>query len=142
MAIITSDVAKGKQAIAYPAYAGHVVVEIATMFSPASLVAGDILEIGILPAMTRVVDLVLASDNVGFSGHVGLMDGEVGSKDTSRICGNEFIANGTINGVKRLAKAEGWSVGSTDHDRSIGIRMNSGTPTAGTVSLVLTYAAA
>jgi len=141
MAIITSDAAQGKQSVSYPAYAGHIAVQTVNITSPASLAAGDILEVGVLPALTRVIDLVVASDNVGFSGQVGLMDGEVGSKDTSRTCGAEFITNGAITGVKRLSTASAFRVGSADHDRSIGIKMNSGTPAAGTITLILTYAA-
>jgi len=141
MAIVQSDVAKGKQTVAYPAYAGHVAVQSVDISSPATLVAGDILEVAVLPALARVVDLTVASDNVGFSGHVGLMDGEVGSTDTARTCGVEFFANSAINGVKRLATASAFRVGSADHDRSIGIRVNSGTPAAGTITLIVTYAA-
>jgi len=141
MAIVQSDVISGKQTVAYPAYAGHVAVQTVNINSPATLNAGDILEIGVLPALTRVVDLVVASDNVGFSGHVGLVDGEVGLKDATRSCGTEFIANGTMNGVKRLVTPPAFRVGSADHDRSIGIKMNSGTPAAGTITMILTYAA-
>jgi len=141
MAIVQSDVAKGKQTVTYPAFAGHIVVQTVNISSPATLTAGDILEVGVLPALTRVVDLVVASDNVGFTGQVGLMDGDVGSKDPSRTCGVEFIGNGAISGVKRLSVATAFRVGSADHDRSIGIQMNSGTATAGTITLILTYAA-
>jgi len=141
MAIVQSDVAKGKQTVTYPAYAGHVVVQTVNIDVPASLAVGDILEVGVLPALTRVVDLVIATDNIGFQGHVGLMDGEVGSKDASRDCGSDFMAASTFSvGVKKLGAIYSYRVGSADHDRSIGIKVTSGTAAAGTITLIVTYA--
>jgi len=142
MAIFQSDVAKGKQATGYPAYAGHVVVQVVNVSVPATLATGDIVEVAVLPALTRLVDLVVASDDVGFQGHIGLMDGDVGSTDSSRDCGADYFANAALKDVKRLNTVAAFRVGSADHDRSIGIKVNGGTAAAGTITLILTYATA
>jgi len=144
MAIIQSDVAKGKQTAPYPPYAGLVAAQTVNISVPAALTIGDILEVGVLPALTRIVDLVIATDGVGsnITADVGLVDGEVGSEDQTRQCDDAFFSGlGLTAGIKRLTKAGALSVGSADHDRSIGIRIKGGTTAAGMITLTATYAA-
>jgi len=97
---------------------------------PNPLVNGDIVEIGVLPALTYLVDLVIATSGVGFTADIGLMDGEVGAIDSSRNCDNSYFHGISLGiGVKRINAPSAFLVNSSDRDRSIGIRVK-GTSTS------------
>lgn len=110
--------------------------EVAQMFEftlPATaLAAGDIIELGVLPANNAPSDAILVSDDLDSGGapaiafDVGIMSGVVGDKDSVRTCGNELFAAsnvGQAGGVARATAASAFTIAATDNDRSIGVKI-------------------
>lgn len=84
--------------------------------------AADIIEIGILPALSTPVDFVLSGVGVNGNLSMGIMTGEVGNTG-ARTCGTELMdATAFTTTVQRAAKAGFWSILPSEVDRSIGIQ--------------------
>lgn len=131
MAIVQSEWASGVKALCVSGEAGTVVanrfkVDIATL---PTLTAGDILEIGGIPAHHEVIDWTLDNDALGAGTDVdvGVMSGDYGSTDVARTAGNEFfdasVALATA-GVARGDRPEGFRIAKSDKDRGIGVLVN------------------
>ena len=151
MAVQQSDYAKGIINLAAAEQAGETITHFLSMAIPAAgFPLNDIIEMGIIPAGMRVVDMTLqATDLDGATAlllDVGVMSGEFGDDDASRTCGNEFFQGddvGQAGGVSRMSKQEGFSLAATpDSHRSIGIKIATaaGTPAAGTIRLTVQLA--
>lgn len=133
--------------------AGDVVVnEYFIDLTAAQLVLNNIFDLGILPAETRVVDMVLVSDDLDTGGptvtlDVGLLDGTPGDSVNSRTCGAEFFSASTAAqaGVPaRMTAATGFKVAAAAADRSIGLKIAAAptTPAAGRVRVLAFMVAA
>lgn len=131
MTLIQSKYAKGIVAIAYPSIAGGVSAMRFAHGVTAALQIGDIIELGVIPADTRVVDIILDSDDLDTNGaatlswDVGIMSGAFGDDDPARTCGNQFFAGSTISrasGVERASKVSAFRTTVTGSDRSIGLK--------------------
>jgi hypothetical protein len=130
--------------------AGDVVaVRYEVAYNPAVYAAGDILELGILPAHHTVWDMVVDANDLdtatGFSFDIGLMDGDVGEElngSSPRTCGQDFFAGGTIGqsaGVARMNKESGFRVVPTDKDRAIGVKFVGAGTTPGIFGVTVFY---
>ena len=133
--------------IAYPDCAGDVVVnrfEIDLGSAPlkgVTLAQDDILDIGIIPATSQVVNVVIDSDDLDSNGSptiafdVGVLTGTPGTTDSSRVCGNEFFAASTVaqaGGVARTTKKEAFRVARADTDKSVGVKITAAAATQAT----------
>lgn len=106
----------------------------------AQIAAGNIFDLGILPAFHTVVDMVLITDDLDSNGtptitlDVGMLTGTPGDNvSSSRTCGAEFFSADTTartGGVSRMSLATGFRVQPTGSDRSIGLKVNGAAATA------------
>lgn len=132
--------------IAYPDCAGDVVVnryEIDLGSAPlkgVTLAQDDILDIGIIPGTSQVVDVIIDSDDLDSNGtptlafDVGVLTGTPGTTG-SRTCGNEFFAASTVaqaGGVVRTTKKEAFRVARADKDTSVGVKITAAAATQAT----------
>lgn len=149
MAILQSSHAKGLKQTAVAAAAGLVVTEHFT-YSASALAAGDIIELGVLPAGARLVDATLVVDDLDSNAtptitlDVGLMSGSVGSTDGARTCGAELFAanaDARTGGVARMSVRGGFRLAPVEADRSVGVKVTAAAATAqaGVVTLLLSY---
>lgn len=144
--ILPASEQSGPVPIAYPDCAGDVVVnryEIDLASAPlkgVTLAQGDILDIGIIPATSQVVDVIIDADDVDTGGSpalafdVGVLTGDPGTTGT-RTCGNEFFAASTVaqaGGVARMAKAAGFRVARAAKDTSVGVKITAAAATQAT----------
>lgn len=124
MALVQSAWALGQKQAPVSREAGGVVCERYTFTVTSNLAAGDIIELGILPAYHTVVDAVLVVDEAGTATYdVGIMSGVVGDPSSSRTCGNEFFAGAADATTTRITKAAGLRLASSDSDRSVGVKV-------------------
>lgn len=138
--------AGGNVSVAYPDCAGDVVVnryEIDLASGPlkgVTLAIGDIIDLGLIPALTEVVDVVVDSDDLDTNGtptiafNVGVMTGTPGV-NTGRTCGTEFFAASTVaqaGGVARMAKQAGFRVARATSDKSVGLEITAAAATEAT----------
>lgn len=124
MALVQSAWALGQKQAPVSREAGGVVCERYTFTVTSNLSAGDIIELGILPAYHTVVDAVLVVDEAGTATYdVGIMSGVVGDPSSSRTCGNEFFAGAADATTTRITKAAGLRLASSDSDRSVGVKV-------------------
>lgn len=139
MPLIQSEHAKGRLQAPYAAEAGNVVAVRYTI--DASLVAaGDVVELGILPAYCRVVDATLvAPDLAAVTANVGLIDAAPGEVTEESTVGTEMF-DGAAAGVTRLEAAEAFLLEAGETDAAIGLTLSGAG--AGSVTLLLQYAAA
>ena len=129
--------------IAYPDCAGDVVVnryEIDLAAAPlkgVTLGVGDLLDIGIIPATSQVVNVVIDSDDLDTGGSpaltfdVGVLTGDPGTTG-SRTCGNEFFAATNVaqaGGVVRTSKKEAFRVAAAAKDTSVGVKITAAAAT-------------
>lgn len=108
-------------------------------------VLNDIIEMGELPGYSKVVDMILDTDDIddaaGLVLDVGIMDGTFGDATSVRTCGNEFFDGSTLGqagGVARMTLQTGFNVDSIpDVGRGIGVKIATaaGTPGTGTLRL-------
>lgn len=142
MPLIKSDHAKGRLQAPIAAEAGNVVTaryEIAL----AAAGAADVIELGILPAYSRIVDATIVTDGVGgtaVTANVGLMSDAPGETTDATTVGTEIFnaAAVTAAGVTRADNPAAFMLDTTDADRAVGMTV-SGAST-GTVVLLLEYA--
>jgi hypothetical protein len=152
MALIQSEWASGIKMLCVSGEAGNVVanrfvIEIADL---PTLTAGDIIEIGGLPAHHEIVDWVLDNDSLDSGAtadvDVGIMTGGYGEVDETRQCGDELFDGSTLlqsANVTRGSQAAGFRVAQVGYDRGIGMLINTapGTQTT-TGQIILTVTAA
>lgn len=117
-------------------------------------IAGDIIDIGILPAYHTVDSVALICDDLDSNGtptitlDVGLMSGTPGDKTSVRTCGAEFYAASTVaqtgSTIAAMTLTSGRTVLPTELDRSIGVKIVAGsaTPAAGRIRLAVNMHAA
>ena len=133
----------GPVSIAYPDCAGDVVVnrfEIDLASAPlkgVTLAQDDILDIGIIPATSQVVDVIIDSDDLDSNGtptlafDVGVMSGNPGDTG-SRTCGAEFFAASTVaqaGGVARTTLKTAFRVAPAQSDKSVGLKITTAAAT-------------
>lgn len=120
--------------------AGVVMVEKFEFTLNKNLAAGDIIELGVLPAFATVVDATLIADSLGASVtmDVGLMSKEVGSTDVSRTSGNELFATAAA-GVVRMSAASGFKIAPTEGDRSVGVKASAAVTATGQKLMLVMY---
>lgn len=132
--------------IAYPDCAGDVVVnryEIDLASAPlkgVTLQADDILDIGIIPGTSQVVDVVIDSDDLdtgaspALAFDVGVLTGTPGTTGT-RTCGAEFFSGSTVaqaGGVARTTLKSAFRVARADKDTSVGVKITAAAATQAT----------
>lgn len=124
MALFQSDWGKRIKQAPTSREAGGVVCEKYTYTVTGNLAAGDIIELGVLPAYHDVVDAVLILDEAGTATYdLGIMSGEVGSPDPARTSGAQFFSGVADATVHRLALPGAFRLAATDADRSIGLKV-------------------
>lgn len=132
MAQFQGDFATGKKVAAIEEVSNSVVSEVFDYVIPVAgaLAAGDIIEIGRLPAYATICDAILISDKVDtgttITLDVGIMSGTPGDTTAGRTCGNELFAasvNGQAGVVERMTKLAGFTIAETDADRAIGVKV-------------------
>jgi hypothetical protein len=152
MAVWNSKYATRELPVPYPRESGGVVA-VRFSYAVTASIAGtvnDIIELAILPANCRVVDLLLATDDLDTGGSpaivldVGIMSGAVGDTGT-RTVGAEFFSGATTaqaGGVVRPTLKTAFRVAPTSDHRSIGVKIATAAATgaAGELGLTLYYA--
>ena len=110
----------------------------------AQLVAGNIIDLGVLPANHTVTDAVLISDalGAGMTVNIGIMSGIPGDDLSARTCNSEFYAASNAPGdgaaaISRMTAKTGFLVKAEEFDRSIGIQIVAAptAPAAGRIRL-------
>lgn len=141
MAIKQSDWAYGRRTTAVCGEAGEVVCERFTYTVTSDLSAGDIIEMGPLPAFAFPVDAVLVTDELGTGTlDVGVMSGDAGSTDQSRTCGAELFSGAADASVVRMSQPGGFRLTSVDKDRGIGVKVSAAVTAANQrIDLLLFY---
>lgn len=128
MALHQSLWAKGRKQSPTPHMAGEV-VNVLFVYSFASGADGaiadaDTLEIGILPAGAKVVDMILLG-NSGIAlatATVGIMSGVAGLNDAARTVGTDFFAATDIEAtLTRMSALTAFDVATATTDRGIGM---------------------
>lgn len=138
MTLHHSKYARGGLRTPAPQSAGEVVAaRFEHTLTTAQNVAGDIIELGILPANARVVDVVMDIDDLEtettaptLAIDVGIMSGDVGESldedGNARTSGDELLdgdTTGQAGGVVRATLAKAFRVAPTGKDRSIGLKV-------------------
>lgn len=112
-----------------------------------TLAVGDIIDLGPIPANTRVVDVVIDSDDLDSNASptitfdVGVMSGTVGDTVSARTCGQEFFDEATVaqaGGVVRMSAKTGFRVDPVQKDVSIGLKITTAAatqPTSGKLAV-------
>lgn len=92
---------------------------------PAGLMAGDIIEIGALPAYAHVCGAIFDADvQEGMVVDIGIMSGPVGANDPSRTCGNQLWDDLAVTGhIGGLTATDALRMQKNDVDRGIGIKV-------------------
>lgn len=133
MSILQNDVAKGRIMVPTSEEAGDVVFKKSSYTFAADAVAGDIVELSILPARHYFVALRYMETGAVVEGAVGIMAGTVG--DT--VAANRAIATNLV--TSQVANDAAFAVEPVEYDRSIGVVLTSAT--AGSkVTLAVEYA--
>ena len=97
-----------------------------------ALAAGDILELGILPAYARITNAQLITEGVftAQTADIGIMTGDVGEDfnadgSTARTSGKELFdaADLTVR-LQSLTKPDAVLLAAVDYDRSIGVKVS------------------
>lgn len=125
MAIKQSDWAYGRRVAAVGDEAGDVICERYSYVITSDLAAGDIIEMGPLPAFTFPVDATIVSDELGtVTLNAGIMSGDFGSDDQSRTCGAELFSAAADASVVRMSLPGGFRLTPVDKDRGIGVKVS------------------
>lgn len=143
MSLIQSAWADGRSTPPRPQTAGAVHVAKFRFPVTRDIGAGDVLEIGILPAFAHIVDAALVAEGAfaAVTADVGLMSGAAGELNAARTVGTQLFAAGALTGVVRLNRPEALALPATGVDRGIGVKF-SGAVTGGagkSVTLVLSF---
>lgn len=105
----------------------------------AQIVAGDIIDLGPLPAYHTVSDAILIPDDLDTNGaptltlDVGIMSGTPGDTTSVRTCGAEIFSASTAGQtgvVARPTLPSAFKILPTELDRSIGVKFLAGAATA------------
>lgn len=129
MAVHQSDYAKGTVDLATPEVAGEVVAHFLKYTWPAAgHPLNDVIELGVIPAGFRVVDMAFHPDDLdtatALQFNIGVMTGTWQDPDSARTGGNEFFSADTTaqaGGIARMSAAGGFNVAASNLDRSIGL---------------------
>ncbi|HEX5362341.1 MAG TPA: hypothetical protein VFW49_14840 [Fluviicoccus sp.] len=127
--------------------AGDVVVnEYFIDVTAAQIDAGNMFDVGILPAYHTVVDMILIPDDLdtgtpAITLDVGLLSGTPGDAISDRTIGAEFFSASTAaqgGTATRMSLASGFKVKPTESDRSIGVKVvaDAATAAAGRIRLL------
>lgn len=112
-----------------------------TVLKGVTLQAGDIIDMGPLPANYTVMGMTIDTDDLDSNGtpalafDVGIMSGRVGDTASARTCGAEFFSGSTIaqtGGVERTSLKTAFRVVPTGADRSIGLKVTAAAATQAT----------
>lgn len=144
MAIKKSQYTGGaaRQQMHAPFVARSPAAEILTYVFTEDVAAGDIIDLAPLPAYCRPVSAELVSVGTGaVTFDVGFVTGTPGDTDDARTMGTELLAAALPTTAKEVPILTLAELGSTDSDRSIGIRPSAAIPAdeAVKVFLRLTY---
>lgn len=130
MALIQSKYSKGIIVPPYPAFAGGVVAHRFSHSFASAPSLNDILELAVIPAGSRVVDVIFDSDDMDtgttLSFDVGIMSGAWQENSGSRTIGAEFFSGSTIGqtgAVARPTLKSAFRTVRTAADRSIGVKI-------------------
>lgn len=127
MAIVQSPWGALKRQAPVSGEAGTVKAERFTYTVPAgvTLLAGDIIELAVLPAYHTIVDAILVLDEAGTATYdVGLMSSFAGDADPARTSGNQLWAGAADATTSRLTLASGFRIAASQSiDRSIGVKV-------------------
>ncbi len=102
-------------------------------------IAGDIIDIGILPAYHTISDVILAPDDLdtnvspALTLDVGLMSGTPGDTTNTRTCGATIFSASTAGQgatVTRASLLTAFNILPTEVDRSIGVKIVAASATA------------
>ena len=98
----------------------------------------DKLELGVLPAFSRVVDYQVIPENMaGAVVNIGLMSGTFGVADSARTVGTELFAAQSVTDTAVAGTSKvGQLIAPTGADRSIGLTVNTADITAGATKKV------
>lgn len=125
MAIKQSDWAYGRRVASVCGEAGEVVCERYSYVITSNLAAGDIIEMGPLPAFAFPVDATLVTDELGaVTIDAGIMSGEFGSQDQSRTCGAELFSAAADASAVRMSLPGGFRLTPVGKDRGIGVKVS------------------
>ena len=126
MTIKQSNWAKGIEVTTTSDCSGEVVCERFTFTVSADLASADIIELGVLPANSTIVDAILDTGNLGAGVTVtsGLMSGTVGSTDAARTCGSELFSAAANNAIVRPSTSSAFTIAKVTADRSIGVKVS------------------
>ncbi len=151
MALIQTAVAKRQIVPPFPETAGQVCAMRFSYAFASAPSANDIVELGVIPAGARVVDMILDTDDLDSNGSptmtfdVGIMSGNFGDNDAARTCGAEFFSGSNApqsGAVARPTLKTAFRTAATQADRSIGLKVAAAAATfvAGSVGLTVLYA--
>lgn len=96
----------------------------------AGLLAADIVDLGVLPAMAKITDAYLYADvSIGTTNAtVGIMSGDLGSTDGSRTLGSEIFSAAAITNahtaIVRMTNPAAPKLAAGSVDRSIGLQVS------------------
>jgi hypothetical protein len=127
MAIFQTDMAKGIIQPARVITAGSVICASARfVFSSAFTAATDKLELLILPAFCRIVDMTLLGETAtATNATIGFMSGTPGDPDNARTVGSEFYSATAVNNTAtRMSAVAGFRQPAVGYDRSIGLTLS------------------
>lgn len=145
----------GTGGVAYPDCSGDVVenrYELDLAAAPlkgVTLAVNDIIDMGLIPALSKVVDVIVECDDLDSGGSptlafdVGVITGTPGDAVSVRTCGNEFFAASNVaqaGGVARMSKSAGFRVDRANVDQSIGLKITTAAatlPTTGKLAVIL-----
>jgi len=114
---------------------------------PTGAVVNDVVELGAIPHMARIVDVEVFQDGVGVgcTADVGLVTGTYGEALATRNCGNEFYAALAIATAGKSAQVTKNLMAVTPSDSAVGfgLKFTGANPTAGKkITIALTLASA
>ena len=126
MTIKQSNWAKGIIVTTTSDCAGEVVCERFTFTVTENLTSADIIDLGVLPAGSTVVDAILDTGNLGAGVTVtaGIMSGVVGDKDVARTSGSELFNAAANNAIVRPSASSAFNIAPVGKDRSIGVKVS------------------
>ena len=99
---------------------------------PAGLALNDVIELAPLPAGYVPLDVTLDAEDADSGGSpavvfdVGLISGDFGVVDNTRVCGADFIAASTVaqaGGIARMAAMGATRIAPTTNDRGVGVKV-------------------